>query len=158
MRSALVRTVASTPGPPTRWDTASRRQARLFVLDARSGKRLADIVPVPGASAITAVTPLDEHRILGAADTGHLFHYDVGSGRSAVVTRLPHVRDLRWWARVKGILGIAWRRGLFRLDPKTLQVSWLLGGPDKLLPGIAFDGEGRAYVHDGTRIYRVTAR
>ena len=64
------------------------------------------MVPVAEASAITALMPLDARRILGGTDTGHLFLYDVGSGRTQVVRKMPQVRDLRRWATVKGILGI----------------------------------------------------
>ncbi len=42
------------------------------------------------------------------------------------------------------------------MDPVSLAVAWIEGSPARLLPGLAFDTSDRIYVHDGTRVLRVT--
>jgi hypothetical protein len=130
----------------------------LIVVDPRSLKVVADVTPVPGATAVTAVAHLDGQRVLAGTDTGQLFTFDATTHLVRQVVRLPHVRELRRWPGTNHILGIGWRKGLFLVDRDTLAVAWIPGAPDKLLPGIAFDAAGRAYVHDGARIYRISPK
>ena len=69
---------------------------------------------------------------------------------------VAHVRGLAWWPRRGVVLGIGWRRGLFTVDPQSLEVAWIEGSPARLMPGLAFDAHDRVYVHDGTRVLRVS--
>jgi hypothetical protein len=140
-----------------RGETVVARSAHLIAVDPTSGGILLDVVPVPDARAITAVVSLDGRRVLGATDTGRLFVHDLESHATRLIEGLPNIRDLAWWETEGVVLGIGWRRGLFRLDPGTLAISWIEGSPEKLGPGIAFDRLGRVYLHDGTRVYRMTA-
>ena len=137
-------------------ETVRAREARLVALDVATGRIVADVTPVPQATAITALVPLDERRVLGGTDSGHLFAYNARTGRSRVVGGMPHVRGLAWWRRRGVVLGLGWRRGLFTVDPETLAVTWIEGSPAQLLPGLAFDDRDRLYVHDGTRVLRVS--
>jgi sugar lactone lactonase YvrE len=138
--------------------TVTAQSAHLLAFDPAAERYVADHVPVGGASTITALLALDERRLLGGTDTGVLFEHDVATGRSRVVARLGHIRDLRLWEERGVVLGVAWRRGLFEVDPASLRVSFVQGSPEKLFPGIAFDSLGNAYVHDGARIYRLRPR
>jgi streptogramin lyase len=132
------------------------RAARLVAVDVATGRTVANVVPVPQATAITALVALDERRVLGGTDSGHLFVYNARTGRSRVIPGMPPVRGLAWWRRHGVVLGIGSRRGLFTVDPQTLAVSWIAGSPSQLLPGLAFDASDRVYVHDGTRVLRVS--
>jgi hypothetical protein len=137
-------------------ETVRARVARLVAVDVATGRTVADVTPAPQATAITALVALDERRVLGGTDSGQLFVYNARTGRSRLVAGLPNVRALTWWRRRGVILGIGWRRGLFTVDPQTLAVTWIEGSPARLLPGLAFDGHDRVYVHDGTRVLRVS--
>lgn len=137
-------------------ETVRARAARLVAVDVATGRTVADVMPVPQATAITALVALDERRVLGGTDSGHLFVYNARTGRSRVIPGMPHVRGLAWWRRRGVVLGLGWRRGLFTVDPQTLAVSWIAGSPSQLLPGLAFDSSDRLYVHDGTRVLRVS--
>ena len=137
-------------------ETVRARAARLVAVDVATGRAVADLVPVPQATAITALVALDERRVLGGTDSGQLFVYNARTGRSRLVADVAHVRGLVWWRRRGVVLGLGWRRGLFTVDPHSLEVSWIEGSPARLMPGLAFDARDRVYVHDGTRVLRVS--
>jgi streptogramin lyase len=137
-------------------DSARDYAARLVAVDVVTGRTVADVTPVLHATAITALVALDERRVLGGTDSGQLFVYDARTGRSSLVAEVPHVRALAWWRPRGVVLGIGWQRGLFTVDPHGLAVTWIEGSPTRLLPGLAFDADGRVYVHDGTRVLRVS--
>jgi hypothetical protein len=132
---------------------AAEGPAHIVTTDA-AGAVVRDI-PVPGATAVTALVPLDGDRMLAGTDTGRLLEVGSTSGTVREVARLPHIRALRRWTAEGVIAGVAWRKGIFTVDPETLAVTWVPGTPDKLLPGIAEDAAGRLYVHDRTRLYRI---
>lgn len=129
--------------------------AHLVVMDASTGRVERDIVPVSRAASLNGLVPLDGGRVLGGVETGELFVLDVASGEVRTVATLPHIRDLHLWRGDGSVAGIGWRKGVFRVEPKTLAVEWIPGSPERLLPGIAEDAQGRLYLHDGTRIYRL---
>ncbi|PYQ02948.1 MAG: hypothetical protein DMF82_14515 [Acidobacteria bacterium] len=137
-------------------ETVRARAARLVAVDVATGRTVADLVPVPQATAITALVALDDRRVLGGTDSGQLFVYNARTGRSRLVADVAHVRGLAWWPRRGVVLGIGWRRGLFTVDPQSLEVAWIEGSPARLMPGLAFDAHDRVYVHDGTRVLRVS--
>lgn len=39
-----------------------------------------------------------------------------------------------------------------------MEISWISGSPEKLFPGMAVDKLGRVYVHDATRVFRMSLR
>lgn len=131
--------------------------AHLIVMDVSTGRVERDVVPVPGASSLNGLVPLDGGRVLGGVETGELFVLDVASGEVRRVATLPHIRALHLWKGDGSVAGIGWRKGVFRVEPTTLAVEWIPGTPERLLPGIAEDAQGRLYLHDGTRIYRLGA-
>lgn len=137
-------------------ETVRARAARLVAVDVATGRTVADLVPVPQATAITALVALDDRRVLGGTDSGQLFVYNARTGRSRLVADVAHVRGLAWWRRRGVVLGIGWRRGLFTVDPQSLDVAWIEGSPARLMPGLTFDAHDRVYVHDGTRVLRVS--
>jgi hypothetical protein len=138
-------------------ENAVAAAAHLVVMDPATGKVERDVVPVARATTLNGLVPLDGDRVLGGVETGELFVMDAASGEVRTVATLVHIRDLRRWKGDGSIVGIGWRKGLFRVDPKTLAVEWVPGTPAMLLPGMAEDAAGRLYVHDGTRVYRVTS-
>jgi len=131
--------------------------AHLVVVDPATGKVERDVVPVPRARSLNGLAPLDDARLLGGVETGELFVLDAASGEVRVLATLVHIRELRRWKGDGSIVGNAWRKGLFRVDPRTLAVEWIPRTPAQLLPGMAEDAAGRLYVHDGTRVYRITS-
>lgn len=139
-------------------ETVRARSAHLVVLDARTGAVHNDLVPIPEASAITALVGLDGGRILGGTDRGDLFVLGAGETAVKIVARLPHIRQLWWWGQERAVLGIGWRRGLFRVHPGSLKVDWIPGAPERLVPGMAADKAGRVYLHDGIRVFRMGRR
>jgi outer membrane protein assembly factor BamB len=139
-------------------EDAGKGSAHLVVIDPSTGHVVRDLVPVPGATSLNALAPLDGDRILAGVETGQLFTLTTSSGEVRSLATLPHIRELHVWTGDASIVGIGWRKGLFRVDPDTLGIEWIPGSPDRLLPGIAEDRTGRLYVHDGTRVYRVTPR
>lgn len=155
---AGARVVAGTSIEAGPGESATATGGHVVTVDPETLKVLADVAPIPGATAITALAPLDDRRVLGGTDTGQLFTFDTATSAVQPVSRLPHIRDLKPWPGRDDVVGIGWRKGLFLVDRGTLAVSWVPGAPEKLVTGIAFDGEGRAYVHDGARVYRITRR
>jgi outer membrane protein assembly factor BamB len=139
-------------------EDAGTGAAHLVVLDPATGRVERDVVPAPRATSLNGVAPLDGRRVLGGVETGELFVMDGASGEVRTLATLPQIRDLKAWKADGSIVGIGWRKGLFRVDPESLAVEWIPGSPTQLLPGIAEDASGRLYVHDGTRVYRVTPR
>jgi hypothetical protein len=130
--------------------------ARLLTLSPDDGAVLDRRVPVPGATMITGLVALDDERVLGSTDTGRLFTFDPGNERTELLELEPgHVRGLAWWPGEGVILGLAWKRGVFLLDPDLATLRFIDGAPERTMPGIAFDGRRRAYVHDGERVYRI---
>jgi outer membrane protein assembly factor BamB len=137
-------------------ETVRARSAHIVVADARTGTIRYDIV-VADATAITSLVELDRDRLLAGTDNGNLIELEATTGKTRVVARLPHIRQLWAWPGRNVVIGIGWRRGLFLVDPRSLAVRWIEGSPDKLVPGMAADAQGRVYLHDGTRIYRMTS-
>jgi hypothetical protein len=130
---------------------AAEGPAHIVTTDA-TGAVLRD-TPVPGATAVTGLVPVEGGRMLAGTDTGRLLEVTPSTGAVREVARLPHIRALRRWESEGVVAGVAWRKGVFTVDPKTLAVDWIAGAPDKLLPGMAEDAAGRLYVHDRTRLY-----
>ncbi|HEY8151786.1 MAG TPA: hypothetical protein VIK51_22960 [Vicinamibacteria bacterium] len=137
-------------------ETVRARSAHIVVVDARTGTVRRDIV-VADATAITSLVQLGPDRLLAGTDRGDLLELEATTGRTRVVARLPHIRQLWPWPERNLVIGIGWRRGLFLVEPRSLAVRWIEGAPDKLVPGMAADSRGRVYLHDGTRVYRMTS-
>jgi hypothetical protein len=132
--------------------------ARLLAVDPESGDIVVDLIPVAEARRINALLCFDERRVLGGTHSGHLFLYDTRTGATRVLLKTGAVRDLIWWRAQKSVVGSAWDYGLFTLEPRSMNISWIPGTPPKLFAGIVEDEKGRLYVHDGSYVYRLTRR
>ncbi|MCU0241966.1 MAG: hypothetical protein MUF51_06035 [Vicinamibacteria bacterium] len=130
--------------------------ARLLVIDPTSGQVKRSLTPANEAVAIVALVALPDGRVLGAGNRGGLFVHEPDTGKTRVVHRFDgQVRDLFWWSQEQTVLALVWRRGVYRIDPRTLVVAPISGAPQTLMPGAAEDRLGRGYVHDGTRVFRI---
>ncbi len=128
---------------------------RVLVIDPATGRVLDSYEP--GGNAVRGLVALDDRRVLGGTDTGVLFVINPGKDRLRRVGRMPgQVRDLASWPAEKAVLAVVASHGLYRIDTSTLAAEPVPGLPDKLLPGTAIDARGRALVHDGTRVFRVS--
>jgi hypothetical protein len=133
-------------------------EAQLLTISPDTGEVLDRRVPVPGAKAIGGLVALDGHGILGGTDNGRLFTYDVGREVALLDLQPGHVRGLAWWPEERAVIGLSWSQGVFLLDPMLRFLSFIEGAPERVMPGIAFDGQGRAHVHDGRHVYRIGRR
>ena len=90
-------------------ETVRARSAHIVGVDARTGTIRHDIV-VADATAITSLVELDPNRFLAGTDRGALIELEGRTGRTRVVARLPHIRQLWWWPERNVVIGIGWRR------------------------------------------------
>jgi hypothetical protein len=134
------------------------KEACLFGWDPRSNSKSFQIVPVPGAAAITCLVIGPDKKVWGIAD-GTLFVFDLVTRKIESTTELlpVHYEDRHVWrdafllqhpsGQIYGTLG----GKFFRLDPATNTASVLRDEPASLL---AMDAAGRLYFRDKINLWR----
>jgi hypothetical protein len=137
--------------PPT------QAEARLFGWDAATDSKAFEFTPVPGARAVPALA-VDRSGLLWGLAGGQLFAVDVAS--RSVVQRIqlaPGVSDSRarlgYDATRNVLYALVGGHLLFRVDVATGTSTQLLDRPAEFL---AVHPDGRLFLGDGPRLYRVT--
>ena len=131
----------------------------VLAVEPDTGAVTGSFSPFPEARNVVQLMDVGGGRILGAANRkgppGVVFLYDTATGDVTVVHSFDgQLRDLAWWPQEEVAVALVWRGGVYAVDPRTGGVEKLPGGPETAMPGVAFDGLGNGYVHDGTRVYR----
>ena len=135
----------------------AEKEAHLFGWDPVSNKRTFDLVPVPGAIAITCLINGPDGKLWGVAD-GTLFVFDPLSRQVLsrhqlfpVPANRAHVwRDVFLLRHPSGLVYGTGQSQLFRIDPKTMQVTIL----QKSAALLSQDTAGRLYFRRGTNLWR----
>ena len=134
-------------------------EAKLFIWDPATDSKTFEIVPVPGAKAVTGLFAGPDENVWGLAG-GTLFIFDLAN-RKIVFTKeiLPihpaadaHIwRDASFVLHPNGqIYGTAGDQ-LFQLDPKTRAATILR---DKGASMLAMDRTGRLYFRQSTHLWQ----
>lgn len=133
------------------------KEAVLFGWDIASNKKLYELVPVAGATAITSLIKGPDSHIWGVAD-GTLFIFDVAK-RVVISTHklydYPPFNSHIWRSAAMAIhpSGMIYGTGnnnLFRIDPKTMVVSLL----DKNASLFAMDKDGNIYFRRAVELWK----
>lgn len=137
----------------------STTAAKLFSWDVQKQKIVDELIPVPGANAITAMILSPEGNIWGMAG-GTLFVFDPSSKKVLETREIYPARPLTthvWrdafliWHPTGKIYGTG-NGQLFRIDPATLQVEQLTK-PATLL---TMDDKKRLYFHRSAELWQLT--
>ncbi|WP_026952843.1 NHL repeat-containing protein [Algoriphagus mannitolivorans] len=108
------------------------KEAHLVGWNPETGEKLFDIIPVPGASALTGFLNMPDGSIWGMGD-GQLFIFDPKARKVKSVTKLfdyPPFKSHIWRSAFMvlhpdgNIYGTDWEK-LFKLNPKTLEYTQL---------------------------------
>jgi len=137
----------------------SEMEAKLFIWDPKKDEKTFEMVPVPGATAMTGFFIGPDKNVWGLAN-GTLFVFD--PVKREVIDRREifkgeyhknHIwRDAQFVVHPSGqIYGCA-NRQLFRLDPKTKQVTKLRDEVGLL----TMDRDGRLYFRDTVNLWQYT--
>ncbi|MGV3641908.1 MAG: hypothetical protein ACO1NZ_15390 [Adhaeribacter sp.] len=135
----------------------AEKEAHLFGWDPVSNTRTFDLVPVPGAIAITCLVNGPGGKLWGVAD-GTLFVFDPISRQVLsrhqlfeVPANRSHVwRDVFLSLHPSGQVYGTGQSQFFRIDPKTMQVTIL----QKSAALLAQDTQGRLYFRRGINLWR----
>jgi hypothetical protein len=135
----------------------STSDAKLFSWDTKEHKILDDIIPVPGAKAITSMITGPDGNVWGMAG-GTLFIFDPVQKRvlrTKVLYPTPplvsHVwRDAFLVLHPSGMIYGTGNNQLFSIDPRTMEFQSLLK-PASLL---AMDDKGRIYFHRSAELWQ----
>ncbi|OOG77283.1 hypothetical protein B0E43_06310 [Algoriphagus sp. A40] len=132
------------------------KEAILFGWDPATGEKLFDTVPVPGASALTGIIKGPDGNFWGMGD-GTLFIFD-SAKRKVVSTKklydFPPFKSHIWRSAFLvlhpdgNIYGTDWEK-LFKLDPKTLEITQLTKDAALLVMG----QDGRLFFKRGTELW-----
>lgn len=132
------------------------KEAVLFGWDPATGKKLFDIVPVPGASALTGFIQGPDGNFWGMGD-GTLFIFDPIKKEVVSTKKLydfPPFKSHIWRSAFLvlhpdgNIYGTDWEK-LFKLNPKTLEVTQLAKDAALLVKGL----DDRLYFKRGTELW-----
>ncbi|WP_054950758.1 ligand-binding sensor domain-containing protein [Numidum massiliense] len=138
--------------------TPSQEEGKLFVWDVAKGKKVSEVVPIPGEKAITALTFDNDGKLWGIT-AGYLFQYDPEAGK---VVRYEQLYPFKW-EQVEHY----WRGGflafdedgylygsalnhLFKVDPKTWESETLVDNAALF----AQDAAGNIYFSRGHKLYQ----
>ena len=135
----------------------STKVPKLFSWDISKGVLVDEIIPVQGANAITSLIQGPDQNIWGMAG-GTLFVFDPKSKKEVnqkVIYPTPaltsHVwRDAFLVVHPSGIIYGTGSNQLFRIDPKTMDVEFLVK-PASLL---TIDDQGRLYFHRSAELWQ----
>ena len=149
--------VTSLPGGPAVVGGIAE-DARLAAVDARTGRRLWETVPVPGGGRISGLAVLGQ-TVYGLTRDATLFALDVSTRRVTAATRVAPGRTGELLAAGDALYAVDGSR-LLRVDPATLAARVLAAGLEHRAftpnPPVRMDGGGRLYVFGGTDLLRVT--
>ncbi|HVA91176.1 MAG TPA: hypothetical protein VNL71_15180, partial [Chloroflexota bacterium] len=133
----------------------TQTEARLFLWDPRSRRKIFETVPVPGARELTDLLQAPNGLIFGIANGETIFAFDV-STRSVVHTAPLPFRGVPYNSVALGPDGGIWglaTRGVFRIDPTTREVRLVAETPEPVTAGFALAGN-HLYFACGANIYR----
>ncbi len=132
------------------------KEAHLLGWDPETGNVMFDMVPVPGASALTGFLPMPDGNIWGMAD-GQLLVFDPQARQVKSVTRLidyPPFKSHLWRSAFLvlhpdgNVYGTDWER-LFRINPKTMEYTQLAKDAALLIMG----QDGTLYFKRNTELW-----
>lgn len=135
-------------------DTDAGGDAQLLTVDPDTGTVLSAVIPVAGATRITALETASDGTLYGAAD-GIWFRLDPGTGAPTVLGGFPYgpLLDLTRGpdGSVYGTTGSA----LVRIDPATDELTLVATPGSSFYRTLAFADDGRAYWGSGPSLLRV---
>lgn len=137
--------------------TGSTASAAIAVLDSTSGRKYAEIVPVPNAASISSLVVVGEV-LYGATNKGVLFAVDTGTGAVLATTTVATARvDLV--VAGQRLYAVSHQR-LLRITPRTLAVEVVVDGlatDPTSFPMLSYDKHnGALYTITGRNLLKVT--
>lgn len=134
------------------------KEGKLFVWDPVQRRKLREMVPVPGAIAITGLSKAPDGKIWGFAQ-GIVFVVDPENWKviamSSVYPAKPYGSHL--WRNAfivhhpNGYVYMSANNDIFQIDPKTMAVTKVLEGAGMLI----MDSKGTLYFKKSTNLFRL---
>lgn len=134
------------------------KESKLFIWDPVQRKKLEEVVPVPGAIAITGLSLAPDGKVWGFAQ-GIVFVYDLGKRKvtamSSVYPARPYGSHL--WRNAfmvhhpNGNVYMSANNDIFQINPVTMAVTKLFEGAGML----TMDKNGTLYFKKSTNLYQL---
>lgn len=135
---------------------SSKSEAKLFLWNPKTQKKVFEVVPVPGHKTINNLIAAPNGKVFGIADGRMLFSFDPLNKR--IETRPIPVLNYLYNSVGIGpdnmIWGIA-SKGIFTINTDTLKVKLEAQSPAPITGGFAM-GNGNIYYASGATVYRYT--
>ncbi len=132
----------------------TQKEARIFLWDIRHSRKTFDMVPVPGAPAITSLISAPNHLVYGIA-ARTLFVFDPAE-RKIVHSEPVPFRGAVYNSVAVGpdgnLIGLA-RDGIFQIDVRSHAIRLLAKSPQPISAGFALR-DGALYFASGPVLYR----
>lgn len=132
--------------------------ARLAAVDARTGRRLWETVPVPRGGRISGLATRGD-TVYGLTRDATLFALDITTREVTATTSLEPGRTGELLAAGDALYAVDGTR-LVRVEPATLAITTLAAGLEHRAftpnPPVRVDARGRLYLFGGTDLLRVT--